>query len=86
MRKTRFADNEKVRAKLAEQAGCQYEEIILTRNTTESIDTIVSGYDWKTGDEAIMAEQDYPYMIQHFRIDGQKTWNCKQNIVRSSPS
>lgn len=68
MRKTRFADNEKVRAKLAEQAGCQYEEIILTRNTTESIDTIVSGYDWKAGDEAIMAEQDYPYMIQHFEL------------------
>ena len=68
MRKTRFAENEKVRTKLAEKAGCEFEEIIVTRNTTESIDTVISGYDWKQGDEAIMAEQDYPYMIQHFEL------------------
>jgi selenocysteine lyase/cysteine desulfurase len=72
MRKMRFPDNEKVRAKLAEAAGCTYEEIIVTRNTTESIDTVISGYDWKPGDEAIMAEQDYPYMIQHFELMAQR--------------
>jgi len=33
MRKTRLPDNERVRAKLAEAAGCAYEEIIVTRNT-----------------------------------------------------
>ncbi|MCP9767186.1 aminotransferase class V-fold PLP-dependent enzyme [Lacihabitans sp. LS3-19] len=68
MRTVRFPENEKVRAKLAEQAGCLYEEMIVTRNATESIDTVISGYDWKPGDEAIMAEQDYPYMIQHFEL------------------
>jgi selenocysteine lyase/cysteine desulfurase len=31
-------------------------ELCITRNTTESIDTVVSGIDWKAGDEAVMAE------------------------------
>jgi selenocysteine lyase/cysteine desulfurase len=68
MRTKRFDDNEEVRKHLAKAAGCDYEEIIVTRNTTESLDTVISGYDWKPGDEAIMAEQDYPSMIQHFEL------------------
>lgn len=72
MRTMRFPENEKLRTKLAAVAGCAYEEIIVTRNTTESIDTVISGYDWKAGDEAVFAEQDYPYMIQHFELMAQR--------------
>jgi selenocysteine lyase/cysteine desulfurase len=68
MRKKRFFNNLYDRGVLATFAGCDIEEIIFTRNTTESIDTVISGYDWKPGDEAIMAEQDYPYMLQHFQM------------------
>jgi selenocysteine lyase/cysteine desulfurase len=68
MRKKRFFNNLYDRGVLAAYAGCDIEEIIFTRNTTESIDTVISGYDWKPGDEAIMAEQDYPYMLQHFQM------------------
>ncbi|MCU0377291.1 MAG: aminotransferase class V-fold PLP-dependent enzyme [Bacteroidales bacterium] len=54
-------------AKLAELTGCQSDELVITRNTTESLDIIISGYDWKRGDEAVMAEQDYPSMLSMFR-------------------
>ena len=62
------ADNKKrVAGRLAELAGCPPEELIITRNTTESLDMIIAGYPWKEGDEAIMAEQDYGAMLQMFR-------------------
>ena len=40
----------------------------ITRNTTESLDTVISGYDWKPGDEAVMAEQDYGHMLAQFKL------------------
>ncbi len=60
-------DNKKgVAAKLAQLAGCDAQELIITRNTTESLDMIISGMDWKPGDEAVMAEQDYGAMLDMF--------------------
>ena len=67
MRTVQF-DNKKIAAaKLAEVAGCSADELIITRNTTESLDMIIAGMDWKPGDEAIMAEQDYGAMLDMFR-------------------
>ncbi|HSU52023.1 MAG TPA: aminotransferase class V-fold PLP-dependent enzyme [Segetibacter sp.] len=53
-------------AKLALIAGCSPDELIITRNTTESLDLIISGFDWRPGDEAIVAEQDYGSMRSMF--------------------
>jgi selenocysteine lyase/cysteine desulfurase len=62
------AENKKLMAsKLAAIAGCSPEELIITRNTTESLDMIIGGLDWKPGDEAVMAEQDYPAMLEMFK-------------------
>src|SRR6185436_19974255 len=61
-------DKAAVRDRLAAIAGCAPGELCITRNTTESIDTVVSGIDWKTGDEAVMAEQDYGHMLAQFRL------------------
>jgi len=61
-------DKAAVRDKLAAIAGCAPGELCITRNTTESIDTVVSGFDWKAGDEAVMAEQDYGHMLAQFRL------------------
>lgn len=80
MRKTRFPDNEKVRKQLAEVAGCETDEIVVTRNATESLDSVISGYDWKPGDEAIMAEQDYGSMIQHFELMAER-YGMKNRIL-----
>jgi selenocysteine lyase/cysteine desulfurase len=61
-------DNKKAMAtKLASLAGCSADELIITRNTTESLDMIIGGLDWKAGDEAVMAEQDYGAMLEMFK-------------------
>jgi selenocysteine lyase/cysteine desulfurase len=61
-------DKAAMRDKLAAMAGCSNEELIITRNTTESLDTVITGYDWKSGDEAIMAEQDYGAMRDQYTL------------------
>jgi selenocysteine lyase/cysteine desulfurase len=61
-------DNKKLAAaKLASLAGCSTEELIITRNTTESLDMVIGGMNWQVGDEAVMAEQDYGAMLDMFR-------------------
>ena len=58
MRTVQFDNKKAAVTKLAEIAGCSNEELIITRNTTESLDMIISGQDWKAGDEAVFADQD----------------------------
>jgi selenocysteine lyase/cysteine desulfurase len=60
------------RDKLADMAGCSPKELCITRNTTESLDTVIAGYDWKPGDEAVMAEQDYGHMLAQFRLQARR--------------
>ena len=67
MRTRQFDDKAAVRNDLARLVGCAPDELIITRNTTESLDTVISGLDWKPGDEAVMAEQDYGAMLDMFR-------------------
>jgi len=66
MRTIQFDNKTAMAAKLAALAGCSPDELIITRNTTESLDMIIGGLDWKPGDEAVMAEQDYPAMLDMF--------------------
>jgi selenocysteine lyase/cysteine desulfurase len=54
--------------RLAQLAGCSVEEVRLTRNTTESLDTVINGIHWNAGEEAIMAEQDYGSIINMFKL------------------
>lgn len=68
MRTVQWDNKRKMAAKLAELAGCSPEELIITRNTTESLDMIIGGIHWKAGDEAVMAEQDYGSMLNHFKL------------------
>ncbi len=67
MRTVQFDNKNAAAAKVAELAGCGADEVVITRNTTESLDMIISGMDWKPGDEAIMAEQDYGAMLDMFK-------------------
>jgi selenocysteine lyase/cysteine desulfurase len=57
-----------MRDKVAVLAGCAPEELVITRNTTESLDTVITGFDWKAGDEAIMAAQDYGAMRDQYKL------------------
>jgi len=67
MRTVQYTNKQKSKESLAQLLGCRNEELIITRNTTESLDTIISGIDWKAGDEAVMAEQDYGSMLDMFK-------------------
>ncbi|MBK7433041.1 MAG: aminotransferase class V-fold PLP-dependent enzyme [Chitinophagaceae bacterium] len=68
MRTKRFADNDAMAEKLAVLAGCSKEELVITRNTTESLDLVIGGTHWQAGDEAVMAEQDYGAMLDMFKL------------------
>jgi selenocysteine lyase/cysteine desulfurase len=67
MRTVQFQRKKAVAARLAELAGCSPDDLIITRNTTESLDMIIGGFPWKQGDEAIMALQDYGAMLRMFK-------------------
>jgi selenocysteine lyase/cysteine desulfurase len=68
MRTVQWENKQKSVIALAAIAGCTPEELIITRNTTESLDTIIGGIHWQAGDEAIMAEQDYGAMLDMFKL------------------
>jgi selenocysteine lyase/cysteine desulfurase len=72
MRTRQSDDKLAVRTRLAGLAGCSPEELILTRNTTESLDTVIAGFDWKPGDEAVMADQDYGAMLDQFALQARR--------------
>ena len=66
MRTVQFENKKNIAARLAGIAGCLPEELVITRNTTESLDLVIGGFDWTAGDEAIMAVQDYGAMLDMF--------------------
>jgi len=68
MRNSRQPNKRLVAGKVAEIVGCSADEVAITRNTTESLDLIIGGMNWNEGDEAVMAEQDYGAMLNHFRF------------------
>lgn len=80
MRGVQFQNKAKSAAKLAEFVGASPEEVVLTRNTTESLDLIISGYPWKAGDEALVSNQDYGSMLTMFDMAA-KRWGIKVNRI-----
>ena len=65
---------ESVRRDLAAEFGCDPEELAITRNASESLETMIFGIDLKPGDEVVYTTQNYPRMItsweQRARRDG----------------
>ncbi len=68
MRTVQWDNKKRIAARLATLVGCSSDELIITRNTTESLDLIIGGYPWKKGDEAVFAVQDYGAMRDHFAL------------------
>ena len=58
---------EAVRRRLAQAAGCDPEEMAITRNASESLENAQYGIDLKPGDEVLTTNQDYPRMLTTFR-------------------
>ncbi|MBW7906645.1 MAG: aminotransferase class V-fold PLP-dependent enzyme [Phycisphaerae bacterium] len=58
---------ETVRAGLARAFGCEAEELAITRNASEALETCIFGMDLRAGDEVLTSEHDYPRMINAYR-------------------
>ena len=58
---------ETIRTGLAEIFGCDREEIAITRNASESLETLLMGLDLKPGDEVLSTTQDYGRMLTTLR-------------------
>lgn len=67
-RTVQWDNKDKAAARLAEMFGGSPDEIAITRNATESLDIIISGYPWQKGDEAIFAHQDYGSIKNMFEL------------------
>ena len=80
MRNFQLENKERVAAKLAEIAGCAADELIITRNTTESLDTVIGGVHWNIGDEAVLANQDYGAMRQMFELV-ERRYGVKRKVI-----
>lgn len=65
---------ESVRRELATEFGCDPEEMAITRNASEAMETLTFGLDLKPGDEVVVTNQNYPRMLtawdQRARRDG----------------
>ncbi len=54
---------ESVRRDLARDFGCDPEEMAITRNASEALETLIFGIDLKPGDEVLLTNQNYGRMI-----------------------
>ncbi len=58
---------EAVRQRLAREWNVDPEELAITRNSSESLQTCQLGFDFEPGDEVLTTTQDYPRMINTFK-------------------
>ena len=58
-----LANRETVRRGLADEFGCDPEELAVTRNASESLQILQNGIDLEAGDEVVTTDQDYPRML-----------------------
>lgn len=73
MRTDMEADREKARLLMAAFLNCPADELIITRNTTESLDTIISGKDWRQGDECLFSIYEYGAMSDMLMQQSRRT-------------
>ena len=80
MRTRQTEMREKVREKLASYAGIQTDELVLTRNTTESMNIIIQGIKLDKGDEILRTNLEYPNIIQALDMR-ERRFSTKVRIV-----
>lgn len=86
MRRKRADDAASVKAQLAALAGVSAGEVVITRNTTESLGTVIHGIDLEPGSEAVMCNQDYGSMLEQFRQQARRRgWKLTEVDVPLHP-
>lgn len=66
MRTVQWENKDRMVEKVSKVIKASPKNVIITRNTTESLNMIIKGMDWKPSDEAVFAEQDYGAMKNMF--------------------
>src|SRR5690242_420200 len=64
--------SETIRTGLADLFGCDREEVAITRNTSDSLEALLFGFELKRGDEVLTTTQDYPRMLTTLRQRGRR--------------
>jgi selenocysteine lyase/cysteine desulfurase len=80
MRNDLNKNKDRVTKQLADFVRSTPDQIAITRNATESLDLIISGFPWKKGDEAIYAKQDYGSIKEMFEQIANR-YGVKNKIV-----
>jgi isopenicillin-N epimerase len=82
--------SETIRTGLADLFGCDREEVAITRNTSDSLEALLFGFDLKRGDEVLTTTQDYPRMLttlrQRVRREGVVLKTVKIPVPPKDPS
>jgi selenocysteine lyase/cysteine desulfurase len=87
MRTVQWENKKRIAGRLARMLNAPEDSLVITRNTTESLDMIIGGYPWKEGDEAIYALQDYGAMRMHFdQISRRYGVVCREVSVPNHPA
>lgn len=81
MRRMDSDDRLNTRKMLADYAGVDVEELLITRSTTESLDVVIMGLDIKPEEEVIIAESDYPNMLAAYTMR-EKRYGLKLNRIK----
>lgn len=58
---------DELRAALADLMDAETEEVVINRNATEGLSTVIFGLDLKAGDEVVVSDFDYPFMLNAWR-------------------
>ena len=66
MRTVQWENKDRMVGKVSKIINANPSNVILTRNTTESLNMVIKGLSWQKGDEAVFAEQDYGAMKNMF--------------------
>jgi selenocysteine lyase/cysteine desulfurase len=77
---------EGVRQRLAREWGVDSEEVAITRNASESLQTLQFGYDLEPGDEILTTTQDYGRMLTTFRQRERREGVVLREIVIPIPA
>jgi selenocysteine lyase/cysteine desulfurase len=68
MRRRQTDEREALKKQLADLAGVSANEVVVTRNATEALEALILGLPMQRGDEAVISDQDYPNMVEAFRM------------------
>jgi selenocysteine lyase/cysteine desulfurase len=80
MRTKQFKERDELLAAMAAFAEVSTEEIVLTRNTTESLNIVLQGINLQPNDEVLRTNREYPNMI-HALNQRSERYGLKINVV-----